>query len=55
MSRVKVHSKEKHHRAYKLNSAEQERARKGKKIAIGTVVVLVVIVAALFLYLQFEH
>jgi hypothetical protein len=52
MSRVKVH---KHQKGYKLNSAEREMARRGKKFAVGTVVALVVLITTLFLYVQFGH
>lgn len=52
MSRVKAHPKAKQHKAYKLNRAEREMSQRGKTVAIGTVVALLVIVVALFLYVQ---
>lgn len=50
MSRVKVHSK--HPGAVKMNHEEQERSRRGKTIAMGAFIVLLVLVVGLFLYVQ---
>lgn len=52
MSRVKVHPKSKHHKEYKMSENEREMGRKGKTLAMGALVVLLVIVVGLFLVVQ---
>lgn len=52
MSRVKVHPKSKHHKEYKMSESEKEMGRKGKTVAMGALVVLLIIVIGIFLVVQ---
>lgn len=52
MSRVKVHPKSKHHKEYKLSESDREKGRKGKTIAVGALVVLLILVIGLFIAVQ---
>ncbi len=53
MSRTKLHSKRPG--AVRLNQAEKEKSRRGKKVAIGAFITLLIVVVGLFVYVQATH
>lgn len=53
MSRVKVHSKRPG--AVRLNQNEKEKSRKGKQVAMGAFIALLVVVVGIFVYVQAAH
>ena len=53
MSRMKVHSKRPG--AVRLNKVEKEKSRRGKTVAMGAFITLLIVVVGLFVYVQATH